>query len=110
MKKIVNIEYETKDGNEYFVLKVNDLTIYVDKKKKTIDGKELFNKIYFDLSASNFFEVEVNCSSLNDEDKKVFGSYVIKLFSLVDAEMKKQFPNIAGSDDVDVKDEDNGQE
>ena len=107
MKKLVNVEYETKDGIDYFVLKTNSISIYVDKNKKTISGKDLFNNIYSDLSADNFFEVEVNCASLTDEDKKIFGSYVVKMFSLIDEEMKKQFRNCDGQTENSVSNNDN---
>lgn len=107
MKKLVNVEYETKDGTDYFVLKTNSISIYVDKNKKTISGKDLFNNIYSDLSADNFFEVEVNCASLTDEDKKIFGSYVVKMFSLIDEEMKKQFRNCDEQTENSVSNNDN---
>ena len=102
MKKLVNIEYETKDGIDYFVLKTNDSSIYVDKKKKTINGKELFNYIYHDLSMDNYFEIKVNFGSLSEEDKKVFGLYVEKMFSLIDSEMKKQFPHHDAQSDISI--------
>lgn len=91
MKKIVNLTCENREGKEYYVLENNRKEIVVEKAQKKIPGKELYEMFYLDYSKDNAFTIEINDSTLTDEDRKVFGNYVKNLFLKIDEALKKQF-------------------
>ena len=91
MKRIVKITCEAREEKEYYVLTCNNKKILIDKSQKKILGKELFETIYIDYSKDNSFEIEVDDSSLTNDDKKLFSNYVKSLLAKIDAELKKQF-------------------
>lgn len=92
MKRVIVINTEEIDGKEYFVFSEEGNVLFkVDHSTKKVSGKELFTKIYETYTKENPFEVECNIDSLNDEDKKTFGNYLVTLFSKIDAKMKEQF-------------------
>ena len=59
---------------------------------KTLHGKDIFEKVYLNDS-NEIVEVEIDQSSLSDDDKKCFGNHIKELFKEIDNAIKKQFPS-----------------
>lgn len=96
MQKVIKIERGTVDETSVYLFKLSDSLIFsVSCKEKKIEGKLLFEKIYSDYSPDNRFNVLVDIDSLDAQDKKEFGKYVVDLFKKIDEALNKQFPLIS---------------
>lgn len=79
-----------KNGNEYEFW--NERILFsVDTSKKQINGKDIFEKIYFDANSKDPVKIIIDQSQLPEEDKRVFGNYVVDLFEELDKGINTQF-------------------
>ena len=94
MKKVLKIVRQTINEVDYFCFYDGgeEALFCVDCSAKTLHGKDIFEKVYLNDS-NEIVEVEIDQSSLSDDDKKCFGNHIKELFKEIDNAIKKQFPS-----------------
>ena len=85
MKKI-----QIKKENSNFSFFENEQLLFsIDSSKKVLDGKDIYEKIYKGIDTSKTIETEIDISQLENEDKKIFGNYVVELFKSIDSSINE---------------------
>jgi len=86
-----------RNGNVY-EFSNGDLLFSVDVSTKKISGKDVFEKIYSDANPKETVKIIIDQSALEEEDKKIFGNYVVDLFTELDKGINDQFALPASND------------
>ena len=80
-----------KTNDKYNFYENEDFLFSVELSNKTIDGRDIYEKIYKGIEVSSKIVTEIDISELTGDDKKTFGNYIVELFKELDSAINAKF-------------------